>query len=99
MKFLALSHFVKNFLFVFGLLAFIKCDIGFVTKFKCSMMINILDNFLCCCYFIEYVIILGSGCRENRFVFFWVYIFDMPAFSMINHFQLKKKQFLEIIYL
>lgn len=68
MKFLALYHFVKNFLFVFGLLAFIKCDIGFVTKFKCSMMINILDNFLCC-YFIEYVIILGSGCRENRFVF------------------------------
>lgn len=32
------------FLFVFGLLAFIKCDIGFVTKFKYSMMIYILDN-------------------------------------------------------
>lgn len=54
--------------FVSGLLAFIKCDIGFVTKFKYSMMINILDNNFLCCYFTEYVI-HGNGWRENRFVF------------------------------
>lgn len=72
MRFLAFCHFLRNFfvcLFVSGLLAFVKCDIGFVTIFKCSMMINILDNNFLCYYFTECVIIHGSGWRGNRLVF------------------------------